>query len=119
MGLDARELVRLIVEECWHDAAAVERMREHVAPGYVHHTPFGDWTFEQFSEGMEWVESQFTDRSYHVEHAVVERDLAAAYLTWRGTRQADQGRIEGRGAYHCRIADGVVQEDWDVFFPAG
>ncbi len=95
-------------------------MEEHVAPGYVHHTPFGDWDFAQFRKGLEWVDSRIGDRSYRVEHSVVEGGMAAAFIVWRGTSRADGSPVEGRGAYHCRIGDdGLIQEDWDVFFPSG
>jgi hypothetical protein len=116
---DAKELVRTVVEECWSDPAGVERMRALVADGYVHHTPFGDWTFEQFARGVEWVESQIAGRTYRLEHVLVEGDLAAAYFSWSGTRVADGSAVDGRGAYHCRIEDERICADWDVFFPAG
>ena len=110
----------MIVEECWSDAAGLNRMKGHVAPGYVHHTPFGDRDFAGFRQGLEWVESRIGNRVYRAEHIVVEGGLAAAFIAWRGTSAADGSPVEGRGAYHCRIgADGLVHEDWDVFFPAG
>jgi ketosteroid isomerase-like protein len=115
--LDSRELVRTIVEECWSDPAGLERMREHLAEGYVHHTVMGDWTFEQYGRGLEWVDSNIADRTYRVEHILIDGDLAAAYIAWTGTRRADGSHVEGRGAYHCRLEDGRIAEDWDVFYP--
>lgn len=118
-AVDPRDLARTVVEECWADADGVERMRGLLAPGYVHHTAFGDWTFDQFAAGLEWVETQFGGRTYSVEHIVCEGDLAAVYLRWSGTRTTDGTAVEGRGAYHFRHEDGRIAEDWDVFFPAG
>jgi len=92
-------------------------MAELVAPGYVHHTPFGDWTFAQFRSGMEWVDATFAGRSYRVEHVLVEGDRAAAAIAWSATRTSDGSRVDGRGAYHCRLVDGLIAEDWDVFVP--
>jgi len=112
-----RELVRVVVEECWPGLAGLDRLQEFVAPDYVHHTPFGDLDFEQFRSGLAYVESVFTNRAYRAEHVLVEGDLAAAYVSWTATRVADGSAVEGRGAYHCRIAEGLVAEDWDVFFP--
>jgi hypothetical protein len=97
--------VRTVVEECWADAAGVERMAGLVADGYVHHTTFGDWSFEQFRAGLEWVDGQIGERTYHVR--------------WQGVRRADGTAVDGRGAYHCRIAAGRILGDWDVFFPTG
>jgi hypothetical protein len=34
-------------------------------------------------------------------------------------RRVDGTAVDGRGAYHCRVADGRIVEGWDVFFPAG
>lgn len=114
---DPRKLVRVVVEECWPSLDGLDRLEELVAPAYVHHTPFGDLDFEQFRAGLAYVESVFTDRAYRVEHVVVEGDLVAAYVSWTATRVADGSPVEGRGAYHCRVAGGLVAEDWDVFFP--
>ncbi|HLK43198.1 MAG TPA: nuclear transport factor 2 family protein [Thermoleophilia bacterium] len=116
---EIRALVTTIVEQCWVDGAGLERMRGLVATGYVHHTAFGDWSFDQFVAGVGWIDERIGDRGYRVEHVVVEGDLAAAFLRYRGTRREDRSAVDGRGAYHCRILDGRVVEDWDVFFPAG
>lgn len=116
--MDVRELVRMIVEECWADTAGIARIEQHVARGYVHHTAgFGDWDFAGFKQGLEWVDTQYADRAYSVEHIVVEGDLAAAYLAWTATRRADGTAVSGRGAYHCRIEDSRIREDWDLFYP--
>jgi predicted SnoaL-like aldol condensation-catalyzing enzyme len=117
--VDARTLARTVVEDCWSDPSGLQRMRSLLAAGYVHHTPFGDWTFEQFAQGLEWVESQISERVYRLEHVVVEGDLVATYFRWSGTRTADGSAVEGRGAYHFRLVEGRIDEEWDVFFPSG
>ena len=112
-----RELVRHVVEECWSSGAALGKMEALVAPGYVHHSAFGDMPFDGFRRGLAWVETQLVERSYRVEHVVVEGDLAAAAIGWRARRVSDGSEVHGRGAYHCRVRDGLIVEDWDVFFP--
>jgi hypothetical protein len=112
------DVVRLLIEECWSDDSGLDRMAGQLTPGYVHHTPWGDWSFAEFRTGMEYVDSVFADRSYQVTHVISEGDLVAAYLSWTGTRRTDGSAVAGRGAYHCRLAGGLVAEDWDVFFPA-
>ncbi len=57
----------------------------------------------------------FADRSYRVQQVVVEGDPVAVYLTWSATRRADAAPVEGRRAYHFRLAGGLIAEDWDVF----
>ncbi|HTY71084.1 MAG TPA: nuclear transport factor 2 family protein [Actinomycetes bacterium] len=109
-------LVRSLVE-CWHDASGVARAREHVTSDYVHHTAMGDWSFDQWQAGMAWVDSVFADRAYTVQHVLVDGDRVAAYVRWVATRRSDGSRVEGAGAYHCRLEGGLVAEDWDVFAP--
>jgi len=111
------ELARTIVEECWVDEAGLDRMESLVAADYVHHGAVGDVPFAGFREGIAWVDGVFAERSYRVEQTVVEGDLVAVLLTWSAIRRADGSAVSGRGAYHLRVADGRVAEDWDVFFP--
>jgi SnoaL-like domain len=107
----------MLAEDCWSDDAGAERMRAYIGPGYVHHTVDRDWTFDQWKAGLAWVDGYFADRVYAVQHVVVDGELSAAFLRWRATRRTDGSPVEGTGAYHCRIVDGLIQEDWDVFFP--
>ena len=113
----ARQLVRTVVEGCWSDGDGIERMRGLTGDGYVHHTSFGDTDFDGFVRGLEWIDSQIDERSYRVEHVLVDGDLVAAYIRWTGTRTSDGLEVDGSGAYHCRLAGGRIAEDWDVFFP--
>ena len=115
---DPRTLVRTVVEECWSDPAdGAKRMASLVSSDYVHHTPYGDWSLDQFFGGLDWLETHFSDRRYRVRHLVVEGPMVAAFIEWSAVRVADGRPIEGRGAYHCRVMDGLVHEDWDVFSP--
>ena len=114
---DLEGFVRMLVEECWSDAAGVVRMGGYTAPDYVHHTPNGDWTFEQFKAGMAWVDTVFAERRYRAQHIVVGQDLVAAFVLWTATRVVDGTPRVGRGAYHGRVTHGLLREDWDVFVP--
>jgi hypothetical protein len=116
--MERHDLVRTIVEECWRDADGLERMAALVAPGYVHHTPFGDGGFGDFGAGLSYVDGLFADRRYSMVHLVDDGELVAAYLTWTATRVSDGSAVNGSGAYHCRIVGGLVTEDWDAFFPS-
>jgi ribosomal protein S18 acetylase RimI-like enzyme len=113
---DPKDVVREAIG-CWEGTDGLDRMEALLAPGYVHHTAFGDWTFAEFRHGMAWIESQFGGRAYTIEHVLAEGDLIAAYLSWTATRRSDGSAVDGRGAYHCRIAGGLIAEDWDVFAP--
>jgi len=115
---DPRTLVRTVVEECWSDPAdGAKRMASMVSSDYVHHTPYGDWSLDEFFGGLDWLDTHFSDRRYRVIHLVVELPMVAAFIEWTAIRVADGRAVDGRGAYHCRVADGLVHEDWDVFSP--
>jgi predicted SnoaL-like aldol condensation-catalyzing enzyme len=116
---DPRELVRTIVEQCWSDEAGIERMRGLVTDDYVHHTPMGEWSFDQFCAGVAWIDGRIGERRYLAQQVLADGDLVAAYITWTGIRSEDGSPVDGRGAYHCRLRDGLVCEDWDVFNPGG
>lgn len=70
-----------------------------------------------FGAGVDWVDSQLSDRSYTVGHAVVEGEMAAASFLWTANRRSDGGAVAGKGAYHCRIVDGRIAENRDLFSP--
>jgi SnoaL-like domain len=116
--VERAELVRTIVEECWSTPEGLDRMARVLSPDYVHHTPWGDWDFDGFRTGLGVVGERFADRTYSLVHLVDDGTLTAAFLTWTATRVGDGSRVDGSGAYHCRIADGLVVEDWDAFFPS-
>jgi SnoaL-like domain len=112
------ELVTTIVEGCWSTPAGLDLMATLVAPDYVHHTPFGDGDFDAFRAGLRYVDELFSDRRYRLVHMVDDGHLVAGFLTWSATRVRDGSAVVGSGAYHCRLADGLVVEDWDAFFPS-
>ena len=88
-------LVRALIEECWSDQAGLDRMAGMLAPGYVHHTPWGDWDFTQFRAGLDYVDSVFRERRYRVVHVVDDGRLVAAFLAWSAVRRADQSPVDG------------------------
>jgi SnoaL-like domain len=113
------ELVRALAEDCWGGGeAGLDRMTKLVTPGYVHHTPWGDWDLAQFRDGMAQVESLFTNRQYRVMHLVDDGQLVAAWLEWSVTRPADRSTVDGRGSCHCRIEGSQIAADRDAFFPS-
>jgi predicted ester cyclase len=106
----------------WNEHA-LDRLPELVAPGYVHHAMTGrDVGIDGFVEGLGDVVRAFPDISYDIDHVVAAADLAAVYLVATGTHEGDYfliaptgRRLTFRGTYHCRVADGRIVEDWDVF----
>jgi predicted ester cyclase len=60
--------------------------------------------------------------NYTVGPLLTDGSRAAAYLVGQATHQesffgieATGSAVEFRGSYHCRVADGLIAEDWDVF----
>jgi len=106
----------------WNDHA-LGRFSEAVSAGYVHHAMTGrDLDLEGFRSGFRAILEAFPDMQYRIEHLVTRADLAAAYVTSTGTHRGTyfgivpSGQpVAFRGMYHCRIVDGRISEDWDVF----
>ena len=101
----------------------LDGLRDLADPGYVHHAMNGaDLDLEGFLAGFRAVLGAFPDVAYRVEHVLTDGDLAAAFLVATATHggsylgiEPTGRRVEIRGAYHCRVRDGRIVEDWDVF----
>jgi predicted ester cyclase len=106
----------------WNEHA-VDRMPELAAPGYVHHALTGrDLDLGEFQAGFADVVRAFPDITYRIDHLVADEDRAAVFLVATGTHGGDYfliaptgKKVTFRGAYHCRVTDGLIAEDWDVF----
>jgi len=106
----------------WHPDRLVE-LGTIADARYVHHTMSGmDIDLEGFAQGLVNVFAAFPDMRYEVLHLVGEGDLVAVGLVGTGVHGGDffgiapTGReVSFRGMYHCRVADGKIVEDWDVF----
>jgi len=108
--------------DLWNEHA-LDQLAELVSPEYCHHASSGkSLTFEQFKQGFQWILNAFPDLQYTIVHLIAEDDRVAVYLTAIGTHQGNlfdlppTGRsCQFTGVYHCRIGDGKIIEDWDIF----
>ena len=121
-----KALLRAVIEEYWTMAQGLDELAQHIAPGYVHHIGETDFTFEQFKGGVTHIQAFFPTLRYAVTHIVAEGDMYAVLLqcvmTHTGNAEgiAPTGKvIECTGAYHCRIVDGKIVEDWDAWMILG
>lgn len=117
-----KALLRTVIEQYWTSAEGLEELVQYIAPNYVHHTPFGDLTFDQFCYGLGVIRTFSPVLRYSVTHVIAEGDLYVVHLrsvmTHTGAVDdiAPTGKvIECTGAYHCRIVDRKIVEDWDVW----
>ena len=101
----------------------LDPLRSMVTPDYVHHTMGGaDLDIVGFDAGLRGVLSAFPDLRYDTIHVVETAAFAAVALRATGTHRASYLGISAsgkqvtfRGMYHCRVDDGLIAEDWDVF----
>jgi steroid delta-isomerase-like uncharacterized protein len=108
--------------DCW-SAHDLDGLTDLVAPDYVHHEMSGaDRDLAAFAAGLGAVIAAFPDIEYEVRHVIASGDLVAVSLSGTGHHQggfygvAPTGDLTTfRGSYHCRIDDGRIAEDWDVF----
>jgi len=117
---DNKSLVRHIIEDLWHSRQGLEALAALVAPGYVHHAAIGDYDFEGFRRGLGSFIDACPDVRHVITHLLAEGELVAAHARMTGTHTAPFGAIAATGktltltgAYHCRVVDGRLVEDWD------
>jgi predicted ester cyclase len=116
-----RELVRRKIG-LWYEPDRVEELRSLVADDYVHHSANGDLTFDEFAGQLAYLAAAFSEPSFAIVHVLAQADLFAAFITYEAVHTGDFAgvpatgrRVSTVGAYHCRIADGIVHEDWDAW----
>ena len=106
----------------WYEPDRIDQLRTLVADDYVHHGANGDLTFDEFAAQLGYLAAAFSRPSVTIVHVLAEADLVAAFIMYEAVHTGDFAGVPatGRkvstvGAYHCRIADGRVQEDWDAW----
>ncbi|HVN14429.1 MAG TPA: ester cyclase [Anaerolineales bacterium] len=117
-----KAFVRKVIETCWVSAETLELLTDYVTEDYIHHTPAGDTNLDGFKRGASFLFNAFPDMRYTFLHLIAEGDMVAAYLKYSGTHLGQFGPfaptgkiIPGLGTYYCRIADGKIAEDWDIW----
>jgi len=117
---DNKALVRHIIEDLWHSPEGLEALAAHVAPGYIHHAAIGDYDFEGFRRGLGAFIAACPDTRHTITHLLAQGELVAAHVRMTGTHTAAFGAIAATGktltltgAYHCRVVDSKLVEDWD------
>jgi len=120
-GDQNKQLVRRTIA-LWYEPNGVEQLRTLVSDSYTHHGAQGDLDFEEFAAQLGYLAAAFSEPSYRIVHVLAEADLVAAFITFQAIHTGDFGGVAatGRtistaGAYHCRIEDGRIREDWDVW----
>lgn len=106
----------------WNEHA-LDKLDALVAADYVHHGSSGNnLNFDGFQKGFGTILRAFPEIHYIIVHLIAEGDQVAASLSSTATQQgaffgiAPTGsHTTFRGVYHCRILNGKIVEDWDVF----
>jgi predicted ester cyclase len=117
----SKDLVRRKIA-LWYEPDRIDELRALVADDYVHHGANGDLTFDEFAAQLVYLAAAFGRPSFTIVHVLAEDDLVAAFIDYEAVHTGEfvgipaTGRkVSTVGAYHCRIADGRVQEDWDAW----
>ena len=121
MAAENTALVRRKVA-LWYQPERADELRDLVGDGYVHHTLQGDIGIEEFVGALAYLGAAFTDPAVEIVQLVAEGDCVSAFIAWEATHSGEFAgvpptgrRVRTTGAYFCRIAEGRVAEDWDVW----
>jgi steroid delta-isomerase-like uncharacterized protein len=118
---DALVLAHRFVD-LWYEPRRRDELRATVADDYVHHSPTGDLTYEQFAEQLDLIAAALTEPEWEVTHAIADGDVAAVYVAFAGVHSAPffgvpatGRRVTTAGACFVRVDEGRIAEDWDVW----
>ncbi len=108
--------------ECWQPDL-LSSLKELVDVDYVHHAMTGqELDLAGFVTGLQHVFASFPDINYEILHVLSQGELAAFAVVGRGTHLGNYlgvpptgNGVIFRGSYHCRVRNGKILEDWDVF----
>jgi predicted ester cyclase len=119
-------LLRSLIEDVWASIAGMDSMAKKVAPDYVHHTMQGDLDFDGFRRGFAGIRTAFPDSRYVIHHVFGDGEMFGAMVTLTAEHRGPFGPIgatgkvlTSHGAYHCRIVDGLIVEDWETWAALG
>jgi steroid delta-isomerase-like uncharacterized protein len=102
-------------------AGPTAAMAAVLAPGFVHHFDTDNVLDRaQYLEAVGVFYRAFPDLVYSMEDLIAEGDRVVVRYVARGTHRGDffglppTGRaVTYRGTYTYRVADGLIQEDWE------
>ena len=93
-----------------------------MASNYVHHAFAMDLDFEGFRRGFTGLATGFPGSRYKIRHLFGDGEMFGALLIVTGTHRGPFGpiaptgkEVTTQGAYHCRIVEGKIVEDWEVW----
>lgn len=111
------------VVQLWQSQQGLDELARLVTTDYAHHAANGaTLNWEQFKQSISFMLGAFPDVRFTIKHLLAEDDWVAAYLTFEATHQGAFADIAPTNkqivmnlVYHCRIANGKIAEDWDIF----
>ena len=119
---EGKEILRALIEEDWSSIAGMDDMAKRVAPNYVHHAFAMDIDFAGFRRGFTGLATGFPGSHYKIRHLFGDGEMFGALVSITGTQSGQLGpiaptgkEVTTQGAYHCRIVDGKIVEDWEVW----
>lgn len=112
------EFVRNAIEQAWNTPGNHEAWAGFVTPDYVHHVFNGTTGIDGWLEGAGGLVRAFSAFYYELRTVVAENAEVAVHFTLRATAAGGPvaGKvIEATGAYFCRLSEGKIAEDWEVW----
>jgi steroid delta-isomerase-like uncharacterized protein len=113
-----KRTTRTFIDDAWN-GGRFDEAREHIAPDFVNHTPFGDETCDAFVARIKAFREAFPDLQMTVDDMLADGDCVITRWTARGTHRGTFRGIAPTGraiivtgiAIDCLVADQRV-EGW-------
>jgi predicted ester cyclase len=116
---DATRVVRELVDA--YNRADWDTVRNAMHADFAHHNGDDTMTRDQFLRGAAWLRAGFPDFGLDIADLVADGDRVAVRFVARGTHAgslfgetASGQRVAFAIAWMCRVADGVLVEDWET-----
>ncbi|MCH6470400.1 ester cyclase [Sinomonas terrae] len=118
MGEDGKAGTRHFIEDAWNNGR-FDQAREHLAPEFVNHTPFGEENRDEFLARIASFREAFADFTMVVDQMLADGDFVTTQWTATGVhRGAFRGiaptgrRVSFGGIAIDKVVDGHRVEGW-------
>ncbi|MEO8539975.1 MAG: ester cyclase [bacterium] len=114
--------VRNAIEVAWNTSGNFHAWRDFVTSGYVHHVFNGVTDIEGWLAGAGGLTAAFSEIKYEIRSVLADGEQVSVHFTQTakqtgalGPQPATGKLLRTTGAFFCRMEEGKIAEDWEVW----